>query len=204
MATANGTVKKTALTDFSRQRSVGLRALELDEGDVLVGTAITDGESDVVLVSSAGKAVRFAESAVRAMGRTARGVRGIRLEDGQRLISLMIPKPEGRVLTVSENGYGKRTALDEFPVKGRGTRGVIGMQASERNGQLVGAIQVVEGDQMMLISDQGTLVRCRTDEVSELGRNTQGVRVIRLKESESLVNIARIEDSADEDDEAGE
>ena len=204
MATANGTVKKTALTDFSRQRSVGLRALELDEGDVLVGTAITDGESDVVLVSSAGKAVRFAESAVRAMGRTARGVRGIRLEDDQRLISLMIPKLEGRVLTVSENGYGKRTALDEFPVKGRGTRGVIGMQTSDRNGQLVGAIQVVEGDQMMLISDQGTLVRCRTDEVSELGRNTQGVRVIRLKESESLVNIARIEDSAGEDDEAGE
>ncbi|MDB2410592.1 DNA gyrase subunit A [Pseudomonadales bacterium] len=199
MATASGTVKKTALTDFARQRSVGLRALELDEGDVLIGTAITDGESDVVLVSSAGKAVRFRESEVRAMGRTARGVRGIRLEEGQRLISLMIPKPEGRVLTVSENGYGKRTAIDEFPVKGRGTRGVIGMQTSDRNGQLVGAIQVTTGDQMMLISDQGTLVRCRIDEVSELGRNTQGVRVIRLKEGESLVNVARI-DEPEEDD----
>lgn len=199
MATASGTVKKTALTDFARQRSVGLRALELDEGDVLVGTAITDGDSDVVLVSSAGKAVRFKESEVRAMGRTARGVRGIRLDESQRLIALMIPKPEGRVLTVSENGYGKRTAIDEFPVKGRGTLGVIGMQTSERNGQLVGAIQVTAGDQMMLISDQGTLVRCRTDEVSELGRNTQGVRVIRLKEGESLVNVARIEDSDDDD-----
>ncbi|HAW15055.1 MAG TPA: DNA gyrase subunit A [Cellvibrionales bacterium] len=199
MATASGTVKKTALTDFARQRSVGLRALELDEGDVLIGTAITDGESDVVLVSSAGKAVRFRESEVRAMGRTARGVRGIRLDEGQRLISLMIPKPEGRVLTVSENGYGKRTAIDEFPVKGRGTRGVIGMQTSERNGQLVGAIQVTTGDQMMLISDQGTLVRCRTDEVSELGRNTQGVRAIRLKEGESLMNVARI-DEPEEDD----
>ena len=199
MATASGTVKKTALTDFARQRSVGLRALELDEGDVLVGTAITDGDSDVVLVSSAGKAVRFKESEVRAMGRTARGVRGIRLDESQRLIALMIPKPEGRVLTVSENGYGKRTAIDEFPVKGRGTLGVIGMQTSERNGQLVGAIQVTAGDQMMLISDQGTLVRCRTDEISELGRNTQGVRVIRLKEGESLVNVARIEDSDDDD-----
>ncbi|MGB1191394.1 MAG: DNA gyrase C-terminal beta-propeller domain-containing protein, partial [Pseudomonadales bacterium] len=169
------------------------------EGDVLIGTAITDGESDVVLVSSAGKAVRFRESEVRAMGRTARGVRGIRLDEGQRLISLMIPKPEGRVLTVSENGYGKRTAIDEFPVKGRGTRGVIGMQTSDRNGQLVGAIQVTTGDQMMLISDQGTLVRCRIDEVSELGRNTQGVRVIRLKEGESLMNVARI-DEPEEDD----
>ena len=198
MATANGTVKKTALTDFARQRSVGLRALELDEGDVLIGTAITDGQSDVVLISSAGKAARFEESAVRAMGRTARGVRGIRLDEGQRLISLMIPKPEGRVLTVSENGYGKRTSMDEFPVKGRGNRGVIGMQTSDRNGQLVGAIQVVPGEQMMLISDQGTLVRCRTDEISELGRNTQGVRVIRLKEGELLVNVARIDEPEDD------
>ena len=202
MATANGTVKKTALTDFARQLSVFLRALELDEGDVLIGTAITDGQSDVVLISSAGKAARFEESAVRAMGRTARGVRGIRLDEGQRLISLMIPKPEGRVLTVSENGYGKRTSMAEFPVKGRGNRGVIGMQTSDRNGQLVGAIQVVPGDQMMLISDQGTLVRCRTDEISELGRNTQGVRVIRLKEGELLVNVARIDEPEDDlDDE---
>ncbi|MGB5325996.1 MAG: DNA gyrase subunit A [Pseudomonadales bacterium] len=205
MATANGTVKKTALTDFARQRSVGLRALELDEGDVLVGTAITDGKSDVLLVSSEGKAVRFAESAVRAMGRTARGVRGIKLGAGHHLIALMIPRTDGRVLTVSKNGYGKRTHVDEFPVKGRGTQGVIAMQTTERNGNIVGAIQVEAGNEMMLISDQGTLVRCRTDEVSELGRNTQGVRVIRLKQGESLVSIARVEDTDDDDsDSAGE
>tara|TARA_B100002019_G_scaffold151075_1_gene130105 strand:- start:544 stop:3123 length:2580 start_codon:yes stop_codon:yes gene_type:complete len=194
MATAKGIVKKTELTNFSRQRSSGLRALELDEDDILIGTAITDGNSDVVLISSSGKAARFNESNVRAMGRTARGVRGIRLDEGQSLISLMIPKPEGRVLTVSENGFGKRTAISQFPSKGRGNKGVIGMQTSDRNGQLVGAIQVLPGDQMMLISDQGTLVRCRTDEISELGRNTQGVRVIRLRDGESLVNIARIEE----------
>ncbi len=202
MATANGTVKKTALTDFARQRSVGLRALELEENDVLVGTAITDGSSDVMLVSTEGKVVRFKEGDVRAMGRTARGVRGIKLGENQRLISLMIPQPEGRVLTVSENGYGKRTHVDEFPTKGRGTQGVIGMQTSDRNGSLVGAIQVYDGNEMMLISDQGTLVRCRTDEVSELGRNTQGVRVIRLKDGEQLVGLARIEDSDEEDDSA--
>ena len=199
MATASGIVKKTALTDFSRQRSVGLRAIELDEDDVLIGTAITDGASDVLLVSSEGKTVRFKETAVRAMGRTARGVRGIKMGENQQLIALMIPRADGRVLTVSENGYGKRTHVDEFPVKGRGTQGVIGMQTSERNGTLVGAIQVDAGNEMMLISDQGTLVRCRTDEVSELGRNTQGVRVIRLKEGESLVSVARIEDTDSED-----
>ena len=199
MATASGIVKKTALTDFSRQRSVGLRAIELDEDDVLIGTAITDGASDVLLVSSEGKTVRFKETAVRAMGRTARGVRGIKMGENQHLIALMIPRVDGRVLTVSEHGYGKRTHVDEFPVKGRGTQGVIGMQTSERNGRLVGAIQVDAGNEMMLISDQGTLVRCRTDEVSELGRNTQGVRVIRLKEGESLVSVARIEDTDNED-----
>jgi DNA gyrase subunit A len=177
MATANGTVKKTALTDFSRQRSVGLRALELEEGDVLVGTAITDGSCDVMLFSSEGKAVRFKEGDVRAMGRTARGVRGIKLGAGHRMISLIIPEEDGTVLTVSENGYGKRTQMEEFPIKGRGTMGVIAMQTSDRNGRLVGAVQVFEGDELMLISNQGTLVRTRTDEVSVLGRNTQGVRV---------------------------
>jgi len=194
MATANGTVKKTALTDFARQRSVGLRALELDEGDVLLGTAITDGECDVMLLSSEGKAVRFKESDVRAMGRTARGVRGIKLGAGHRMISLIIPSDGGRVLTVSENGYGKRSELDEFPTKGRGTMGVIAMQTSERNGPVVGAVQVFEGDELMLISNQGTLVRTRADEVSELGRNTQGVRVIRTKAGEHLVGVERIEE----------
>jgi DNA gyrase subunit A len=194
MATANGTVKKTALTDFSRQRSVGLRALELDEGDVLVGTAITDGNSDVMLFSSEGKTARFQEAEVRAMGRTARGVRGIRLREGHRMISLVIPKPGGRVLTVSENGYGKRTDTDEFPCKGRGNKGVIAMSTSRRNGKLVGAVQVFDGDELMLISNQGTMVRTRTDEVPLVGRNTQGVRVIRTKEGEFLVGVERIDE----------
>lgn len=203
MATASGTVKKTNLKDFSRQRSVGLRAIELDEGDRLVGTAITNGESDVVLMSSAGKTVRFKEEEVRAMGRTARGVRGIRLDEGQSVISLMVPEENGFVLTVSENGYGKRTAMDDFPVKGRGIRGVIGMQTSERNGELVGAVQVFDGDEIMLISDQGTMVRTRTDEISVLGRNTQGVRLIKLKSGENLVGLERIAEPEEkpEDDE---
>ena len=197
MATANGTVKKTALTDFARQRSVGLRALELDDDDVLVGTAITDGSCNVMLFSSEGKAVRFEESEVRAMGRTARGVRGIRLGEGHQMISLIIPQAKGKVLTVSENGYGKRTAVEEFPTKGRGNKGVIAMSTSERNGKLVGAVQVFAGDELMLISNQGTLVRTRTDEVSELGRNTQGVRVIRTKEGEYLVGVERIDEPAE-------
>ncbi|MBP6700147.1 MAG: DNA gyrase subunit A, partial [Halioglobus sp.] len=194
MATANGTVKKTALTDFSRQRSVGLRALELDEGDVLVGTAITDGSCDVMLFSSEGKTARFQEADVRAMGRTARGVRGIRLREGHRMISLVIPKPGGKVLTVSENGYGKRTDTAEFPCKGRGNKGVIAMSTSRRNGKLVGAVQVFDGDELMLISNQGTMVRTRTDEVPQVGRNTQGVRVIRTKEGEFLVGVERIDE----------
>lgn len=194
MATGFGTVKKTPLQAFSRQRSVGLRAIELDEGDVLIGTAITNGENDILLLTSAGKAARFAERDVRAMGRTARGVRGIRMDEGQRAISMIIPQEGGRVLTVSENGYGKRTLVDDFPAKGRGNRGVIAMAMSERNGPLVGAVQVFEGDDLMLISDQGTLVRTRTDEVSILSRNTQGVRVIRLKEDEHLVGVQRVEE----------
>ncbi|WP_295871120.1 DNA gyrase subunit A [uncultured Zhongshania sp.] len=194
MATGFGTVKKTPLEAFSRQRSVGLRAIELDEGDVLIGTAITNGENDILLLTSAGKAARFPETAVRAMGRTARGVRGIRMDEDQRAIAMIIPQEGGRVLTVSENGYGKRTLVEDFPAKGRGNRGVIAMAMSERNGPLVGAVQVFEGDDLMLISDQGTLVRTRTDEVSILSRNTQGVRVIRLKEDEHLVGVQRVEE----------
>ena len=194
MATANGTVKKTALTNFARQRSVGLRAIELDEGDHLVGTAITDGKCDVMLVSSSGKAIRFNESDVRPMGRTARGVRGIKLAKDARMISLIIPDANKQVLTVSENGYGKRTESSDFPVYGRGGQGVIGMQASERNGVVVGAVQVIETDEIMLISNKGTLVRTRVEEVSVQGRNTQGVRLIRLKEGEKLVGLERVDE----------
>ena len=198
MATAFGTVKKTVLSAFSRQRSVGLRAVELDEGDHLVGTAITDGASDVMLFASSGKANRFDENAVRAMGRTARGVRGIRMAEEERVISLIIPDPEGKVLTVSQNGYGKQTTTDEFPTKGRGTQGVIGIQSSERNGPLVGAVQVFPGDEIMLISNGGTMVRIKTDEISTLSRNTQGVRVIRLKKKEELIAVERIAEPEEE------
>ena len=201
MATASGTVKKTDMSQFARQRSVGLRALELEENDWLVGTAVTDGNCDIMLFSSEGKAVRFAEDAVRPMGRTAKGVRGIKLADGHRLISLMVPKEGGQLLTVSENGYGKRTAISEFPIKGRGTKGVIAMATTARNGPLVGAEQVFETDEMMLISDQGTAVRTRVEEVSLLGRNTQGVRVIRTRSDEKLVSVSRI---AEDDDAATE
>lgn len=194
MATANGTVKKTSLEQYSRPRSVGLRAVDLVEGDHLVGTAITDGKSDVMLFSSEGKAVRFAESDVRAMGRVSKGVRGMRLPEGHNVLSMLIPDKEGCVLTVSKNGYGKRTALAEFPTKGRGGKGMIAIQASERNGPLVGAVQLFPGDEIMLISDQGTMVRTRSEEISILGRNTQGVRVIRLKQGETLVGLARIEE----------
>ena len=205
MATSNGTVKKTPLTQFARPRSVGLRAIDLVEGDHLVGTAITDGQQDIVLFSSAGKATRFNEASVRSMGRTSRGVRGIRLSDEQQVISMVVPVENGRVLTVSENGYGKRTDVTEFPAKGRGGQGVIAMQTSERNGKLVGAVQVLDGEEIMLISDQGTLVRTRVDEVSVLGRNTQGVRLIKVKDGEHIVSLERIEEgpeSEDTDDES--
>ncbi|MAY56354.1 MAG: DNA gyrase subunit A [Gammaproteobacteria bacterium] len=192
MATANGTVKKTPLENFSRPRSVGLRAVELDEGDTLIGTALTDGEKDIMLFGSAGKVLRFKESDVRPMGRTARGVRGIRLQEGQRVISLIVPEEDKQVLTVSENGYGKRTETSDFPQYGRGGQGVIAMQTSERNGSLVGAVQVADGDQIMLISDRGTLVRTRVEEVPVLSRNTQGVRLIRLKTDETLVGIEQV------------
>jgi DNA gyrase subunit A len=194
MATAGGTVKKTPLTAFSNQRSVGLRAIELDEGDLLIKTAVTNGSCDVVLYSSSGKATRFNEKAVRAMGRTARGVRGIRMQEGQRTVDMIIPREGGQILAVSENGYGKRTRVEEFPVKGRGGQGVIGIQCSERNGAIVGALQVFDGDEIMLISDKGTLVRTRVDEISVQGRNTQGVRLIKLKEGERLVGVERVED----------
>ncbi|WP_428243781.1 DNA gyrase subunit A [Gynuella sp.] len=197
MVTAKGTVKKTALEAFSRQRSSGLIALNLDEGDQLVGVAITDGSHEILLLASNGKAVRFSEEHVREMGRTARGVRGIRLGEEAEVISLMIPDDEGTILTVSEKGYGKRTKTQDFPTKGRGTQGVIAMIVNDRNGPLVGAVQIFEGDEIMLISDKGTLVRTRSSEISVLGRNTQGVRLIKVAEDESLVGLERVEEDKD-------
>lgn len=194
MATGNGTVKKTPLMDFSRQRSSGLIAIELEETNTLIGAAITNGDSDVMLFGSGGKVIRFKESDVRAMGRTARGVRGIKLKPYQRVISLIIPESDGELLIASENGYGKRSRFDDYSVIGRGGQGVIGMKLGDRNGEMVGAIQLWPGDEVILISDQGTLVRTRVEEVSVQGRNTQGVRLINLVSGESLVGLARVEE----------
>ncbi len=196
-ATQAGVVKKTPLSDFSRPRSNGIRAVELDEGDVLVDVAITDGSRDVLLFASNGKAVRFAEDAVRAVGRTARGVRGMTLAEGEQVVS-MIVADDGDILTATERGYGKRTPLEEYPRKGRGTQGVIAIQTSERNGKLVGALQVTAAHEVMLISNQGTLVRTRVEEIAQVGRNTQGVTLIRLPADESLVGIAAVESLPDE------
>ena len=198
MATANGTVKKTSLDQYSRPRSVGLRAVDLADGDHLVGTAIIDGSKDIMLFSSEGKAVRFSETDVRAMGRVSTGVRGMRLPEEHKVISMVVPEEDCFLLTVCENGYGKRTKVTEFPTKGRGGKGMIAIQASDRNGPLVGATQLFSGDEIMLISDQGTMVRTRGDEVSVVGRNTQGVRIIRLKDSENLVSLARIAEPEEE------
>jgi DNA gyrase subunit A len=194
MATLNGTVKKTPLMDFARQRSTGLIAIELEEGNTLVSAAVTDGTKDVMLFGSGGKVIRFKESDVRAMGRTARGVRGIKLKPGETVISLMIPDADGQVLIASRNGYGKRSNIEDYSVIGRGGQGVIGMKLSERNGDVVGAVQVFEGDEVILISDRGTLVRIKTDEVSVQGRNTQGVRLINLGSEEHLVGMAAVDE----------
>ena len=199
MATASGTVKKTPLVQFSRPRSNGLIALKLKEGDTLIAAAITDGAKEVMLFSSAGKVIRFAESVVRVMGRGARGIRGMRIGKDQRLISMLIPESGAQILTASERGFGKRTALSKFPRRGRGGQGVIGMVTKERNGPMIGAIQVQDGEEIMLISDQGTLVRTRVDEVSSSGRNTQGVTLIKLAKDEKLVGLERVQEPSEEE-----
>ncbi|SHL90677.1 DNA gyrase subunit A [Vreelandella subglaciescola] len=225
-ATAKGTVKRTSLEQFSRPRSVGLIAIDIDDDDRLVGAAITSGQDHAMLLSSNGKAIRFEEGNVRAMGRTARGVRGMRLAKGAEVISLIIPQHQQidaedeasadvesaesathvepasapspiYILTASENGYGKRTLLGEFPLRGRGGQGVIAMQTSERNGALVAGMQVYDSDEMMLITDRGTLVRTRVDEVSTTSRNTQGVMLIRLGKEEHLVKTVRVDEPED-------
>ncbi|BAS49078.1 DNA gyrase subunit A [Aggregatibacter actinomycetemcomitans NUM4039] len=229
MATAGGIVKKIALTEFSRPRSSGIIALNLRDEDELIGVDITDGSNEIMLFSSQGRVVRFSESAVRAMGRLATGVRGIKLaltndlsddesaveiEDVSddnaeetldlnidKVVSLVIPKNNGEILTATQNGYGKRTKLDEYPTKSRNTKGVISIKVSERNGKVVAAAQVEENDQIMLITDAGTLVRTRVSEVSIVGRNTQGVRLIRTSEAEHVVSLERICEVDDEESE---
>ncbi|MFT6950461.1 MAG: DNA gyrase subunit A, partial [Paraglaciecola sp.] len=214
MATAAGTVKKTALTQYSRPRANGIIAVNLNEGDELIGVDITDGSSDIMLFSDAGKVVRFNEKqrdsetgevkidpetgeellALRPMGRTATGVRGIRLKDDQRVVSLIVPNGGGAILTATENGFGKRTPVEDYPAKSRATQGVVSIKVSERNGKVVGAVQVNDSDEIMLISDRGTLVRTRVGEVSTVGRNTQGVRLIRTADDEHVVALQRIDE----------
>ncbi|MDM8561563.1 DNA gyrase subunit A [Candidatus Parabeggiatoa sp. HSG14] len=192
MATAKGTVKKTALTKFSRPRSNGIIAVGLDEDDKLIGVDITDGQQDVMLFSKGGKAVRFSETKVRSVGRTARGVRGITLAPEDKVISLIITYTGGTVLTATVNGFGKRTPVDAYPVKGRGGKGVIAIKTSERNGKVVSAVQVEDDDHIMLISNRGTLVRTPVEGISIVSRNTQGVKLIRLREEEQLVGLDKI------------
>ncbi|MGL5107251.1 MAG: DNA gyrase C-terminal beta-propeller domain-containing protein, partial [Plesiomonas shigelloides] len=203
MATANGTVKKTPLTDFSRPRSAGIIAVNLNDDDTLIGVDLTHGNDEVMLFSAEGKVVRFAEDQVRPMGRTATGVRGIKLSEQDKVVSLIVPKGDGEILTVTANGYGKRTASAEYPTKSRATQGVISIKVSERNGLVVGAVQVEENDQIMIITNAGTLVRTRVKEVSVVGRNTQGVTLIRTSEEEQVVGLQRILD-ADDDEESTE
>ena len=192
-ATRDGTVKKTPLSDYSRPRSTGIWAINLDEGDGLVDVQLTNGARDIMLFASNGKAVRFAEAEVRSMGRTATGVRGMKLAKGESVKSMIVVDGDGDILTASENGFGKRTGQSEYPRKGRGTQGVIALQTSDRNGALVGAIQLTEQHEILLISDQGTLVRTRAAEVSQVGRNTQGVTLMRVAGDEKLIAVERLD-----------
>ncbi|TWG92714.1 DNA gyrase subunit A [Luteimonas sp. J16] len=201
-ATRKGTVKKTPLTEFAYRLARGKIAINLEDGDALVDVELTDGSRDIMLFASNGKAVRFDEASVRPMGRTATGVRGIRLAEGEEVRSLVVIDGDGDILTASERGYGKRTPLAEYPKKGRGTQGVIALQTTARNGRLVGAIQLSEQHEVLLISDGGTLVRTRAAEISQVGRNTQGVTLMRLGEGESLQAIERVDASFEGDAEA--
>ena len=188
-----GTVKKTALDEFSNPRKAGIIAVDLDEGDYLIGAALTDGKHDVMLFSDGGKAVRFDEEDVRPMGRNARGVKGMQLDDGQSVIAMLVAEDETQsVLTATENGYGKRTSIVEYTRHGRGTKGMIAIQQSERNGKVVAATLVRADDEIMLITDKGVLVRTRVSEIRELGRATQGVTLIALDEGTQLIGLQRI------------
>ena len=201
MVTRHGVIKKSLLANFARPRSVGLIAVNLIEGDELVEVGLTDGQSDILIFSSAGKAIRFSEKQVRPMGRSARGVRALNLKPDQSVIAMLIRKPSGedsKVLVATENGYGKQTSFSDFPLKNRGGQGVIAIKVNNRNGRVVGAEEVADGDELMLITGGGRLVRIRTGEIPVVGRNTQGVRLIRLAEDESLVSLGKVIEADDE------
>ena len=205
MATAMGTVKKTPLTDFANPRKAGIIAVSLDEGDFLIGVAITDGSCDVMLFSDAGKAVRFAEDDVRPMGRNARGVRGMMLEDGQAVICMLVAQDESlNVLTATENGYGKRTPIADYTKHGRGTKGMIAISTSDRNGAVVGAVLVEGNDEVMLISTGGVLIRSKVEQVRETGRSAQGVRLINLDDGTRLAGIEKVIETEEAEADEGE
>ena len=199
MATKNGVVKKTALTAFEKRYAPGLKAINLDEGDRLIGTIITDGKDEVCLASRSGKAIRFKETDVRPMGRSTRGVKGMNIGKEDKVISIIKVNPESNLLTLSENGYGKRTNISEFGGQKRGGKGVIALNTSDRNGMMVAAVQVLDGDEVMLIGNKGTLIRTQVDQISVIGRNTQGVKVVSTREDEKLVDAVGFKESLDEE-----
>ncbi|MGE5466143.1 MAG: DNA gyrase C-terminal beta-propeller domain-containing protein, partial [Ignavibacteria bacterium] len=199
MATAQGVVKKTPLTDFSNPRKAGIIAVGLDEGDYLIGVAVTNGNNDVMLFSDAGKAVRFAEEDVRGMGRAARGVRGMMLEEGQSVICMLVSEGEEvNVLTATENGFGKRTPIGEYTKHGRGTKGMIAISTSERNGKVVGAVLVQPEDEVMLISTGGVMIRTKVQQVRETSRSAQGVTLISLDDGTKLAGIEKVIETEEE------
>jgi DNA gyrase subunit A len=201
MATSLGTVKKTPLSDFSNPRKAGIIAVDLDEGDFLIGAALTDGKNDVMLFSDSGKAVRFDENDVRPMGRTARGVRGMNLEEGQLVIALLVAQNEQQsVLTATENGFGKRTPITEYTRHGRGTKGMIAIQTSDRNGKVVAATLVEPTDEIMMSTTGGVMIRTRVSEIREMGRATQGVTLIAVEDGAKLSGLQRILEADSEDD----
>lgn len=201
MATKNGVVKKVSLEEFSRPRSSGIIAINLDVNDALIGAALTHGDNDIMLFTSGGKAIRFHEEDVRQMGRSAHGVRGVKMKEGLAVIALVVVQPEADILIATENGYGKRTMVEEFRPIGRGGQGVIAIQTSERNGMAVGAIQVLPTEDVVLLTNKGALIRTKVSEISQVGRNAQGVRLIRLSEGEKLAALRRIDVNLEEESE---
>ena len=199
MATRNGVVKKTVLKAFEKKYAPGLRAINLDDGDKLIGTVITNGSDEICLASESGKAIRFNETDVRPMGRSTRGVKGMNIHKEDKVISIMKVIPEAKLLTISQNGYGKRTNISEFSGQKRGGKGVIALNTSKRNGKMIAAVQVIDGDEVMLIGNRGTLIRTQVDQISVIGRNTQGVKVVSTRDEESLVDAVGFKETLDEE-----
>ena len=199
MATRNGVVKKTVLKAFEKKYAPGLRAINLDDGDKLIGTVITNGSDEICLASESGKAIRFNETDVRPMGRSTRGVKGMNIHKEDKVISIMKVIPEAKLLTISQNGYGKRTNISEFSGQKRGGKGVIALNTSQRNGKMIAAVQVIDGDEVMLIGNRGTLIRTQVDQISVIGRNTQGVKVVSTRDEESLVDAVGFKETLDEE-----